>query len=273
MGGQLVRPAFPLVMGILNATPDSFHAASRATTVDDALRTAERMLAEGAAVLDIGGASTRPGAIPVDPEVERERVVKVTDALHRHFPQALLSIDTANAHVADAAVQAGARMVNDVSAGRQDPAMFATVARAGVPMVLMHMQGEPRTMQEAPQYGNVVCEVVHFLSERVLAARQAGVADLLVDPGFGFGKNTRHNHELLHGLPALACLGLPLVVGLSRKRMVNEVLGTTPAEALNGTTVLNTMALLAGAHVLRVHDVKEAVQAVALTGWLPPGRS
>lgn len=258
-----------MVMGIINATPDSFHAASRAATVDDALRTADRMLAEGAAVLDIGGASTRPGATPVDPVVERERAVHVTNALHRRFPEALLSIDTMNAAVADAAVQAGARMVNDVSAGRQDPAMFATVARLQVPMVLMHMQGEPRSMQRDPQYGNVVADVVHFLSDRVLAARQAGVADLLVDPGFGFGKNTRHNHDLLHGLPALACLGLPVVVGLSRKRMVNDVLGTSPAEALNGTTVLNTMALLAGAHVLRVHDVQEAVQAIALTGLRP----
>ncbi|MDX9751026.1 MAG: dihydropteroate synthase [Flavobacteriales bacterium] len=263
VGHRLVRPRFPAVMGIINATPDSFHARSR-HDADSALRAAEAMLAEGATMLDIGGMSTRPGALEVPPDAELRRVVPVIDALHRRFPEALLAIDTYRAAVARAAVEAGAALVNDIAAGTADAAMLPMVAALGVPWVAMHMQGTPRTMQQAPHYTDVVAEVARYLSGRLAAAHAAGIADVVLDPGFGFGKTTAHNHALLHGLGRITALGAPVLVGLSRKRMVNEVLGTTPAQALNGTTVLHTVALLKGAAILRVHDVKEAVQAVRL---------
>jgi len=260
---RLVAPRFPLVMGILNATPDSFHKESR-VDLDAALHLAERMIAQGAAILDVGGASSRPGAAEVPEEEELERVIPVIEALHARFPDAWLSIDTWRSGVAKAAVEAGASMVNDISAGMLDPAMFATVARLAVPYALMHMQGTPATMQQDPQYTDVVAEVVYFLSERLRAAHQAGIPDVVVDPGFGFGKTTAHNFALLGHLDRFQALGAPVLVGLSRKRMINETLGIGPADALNGTTVLNTIALEKGAAILRVHDVKEAVQACRL---------
>ena len=264
---RLVEVRFPLVMGILNATPDSFHAGSR-VTVDEGLRTAEKMLEEGAAILDIGGMSTRPGADEVPEEEELQRVLPLIDAVHRRFPQAMLSVDTWRARVAREAVGAGACMVNDIGAGLLDGAMLPTVAALGVPYVAMHMQGRPRTMQQAPHYGDVVAEVTHFLSERLAAAHREGIADVVLDPGFGFGKTTAHNYALLKEMTRLKALGAPVLVGVSRKRMINEVLGTTPAEALNGTTVLNTLALLNGAAILRVHDVREAVEVVRLSARL-----
>ena len=260
---RLVPVRFPLVMGILNATPDSFHAASR-VDVDAALRQAEGLLESGAGLLDIGGASSRPGADEVPADEERRRVLPVVEAVHARFPEAWLSVDTWRALVAKAAVEAGAGLVNDIGAGLLDPDMLPTVAGLGVPYVAMHMQGTPATMQRDPVYGDVVAEVVHFLSGRLQAAHDAGIADVLVDPGFGFGKTTAHNFALLRALPRLKLLGAPVLVGLSRKRLINEVLGTSPAEALNGTTVLNTLALAGGADILRVHDVREAVEAVKL---------
>jgi dihydropteroate synthase len=257
------RASGPLVMGILNATPDSFHAASR-TTLDDALEQAERMLSEGADILDIGGMSTRPGAEEVPLAVELARVVPVIAAIHRQFPEALISVDTYRSEVAKAAVDAGARMVNDVGAGLLDPNMLSTVAALRVPYVLMHMQGRPATMQQSPHYVDVTREVVRSLSDRATAAAAAGIADVVVDPGFGFGKTTAHNLTLFSELASVVALGLPVLVGISRKRMINEVLGTTASEALNGTTVLNTLALDRGVSILRVHDVLPAVQAVEL---------
>ena len=250
-------------MGILNATPDSFHASSR-VHVDSALHLAERMLNEGAAVLDIGGASSRPGSAEVDAAEELRRVLPVIAAVHARFPEALISVDTWRAAVAREAVGAGAGLVNDIGAGLLDPEMLRTVATLNVPYIAMHMQGTPATMQQAPHYGDVAAEVTHFLSERLHACHAAGIADVLVDPGFGFGKTTGHNYALLRELPRMVALGAPVLVGVSRKRMINEVLGTSPADALNGTTVLNTLALLGGAAVLRVHDVREAVQCVQL---------
>lgn len=263
MKDRLVRPRFPLVMGILNATPDSFHSASR-VDVDHALRAAETMLSEGAAILDIGGMSTRPGAEEVPVEEELRRVLPVVEAVHRRFPEAWLSIDTYRATVARAAVEAGAGLVNDIGAGLLDPSMLSTVSALGVPYVAMHMRGMPRTMQQEPRYHDVVAEVTLFLAERMRTVHAAGIADVVLDPGFGFGKTTAHNHALLHGLPSVKALGSPVLVGLSRKRMINEVLGTSPSEALNGTTVLNTIALLKGADILRVHDVRPAVECVRL---------
>lgn len=267
---RLIKPRFPAVMGILNATPDSFHAASR-VGLDNALATAEGMLDAGAFILDIGGASSRPGAKEIKPDEERRRVLPVVDAIHQRFPDALLSIDTWHAGVADDAVAAGAGMVNDIGAGLLDPDMLPTVARLAVPYVIMHMQGRPATMQEDPHYADVQAEVTFFLSERISAARAAGIADVIIDPGFGFGKTTRHNFALLRSLPRLCALGVPLLAGISRKRMVNEVLGTKADEALNGTTVLNTVALMNGASILRVHDVKEAREAIELVAALRPG--
>jgi len=260
---RLVPIRFPLVMGILNATPDSFHADSR-VDVDGALRQAEAMLEAGAGLLDIGGASSRPGADEVPVDEELRRVLPVVEAVHARFPEAWLSVDTWRAPVAKAAVEAGAGLVNDIGAGLLDPAMLPTVARLGVPYVAMHMQGTPATMQQDPRYDDVVTEVVHFLSGRLRAAHDSGIADVLLDPGFGFGKTTAHNYALLRALPRLKLLGAPLLVGLSRKRMINQVLGTDPSEALNGTTALNTLALEHGADVLRLHDVREAVEAVKL---------
>ena len=260
---RLITLHGPAVMGILNATPDSFHGDSR-VDVDGALRLAERMLTEGAAVLDIGGASSRPGSAEVDAAEELRRVLPVIAAVHVRFPEALISVDTWRAAVAREAVGAGAGLVNDIGAGLLDPEMLRTVATLNVPYIAMHMQGTPATMQQAPHYGDVAAEVTHFLSERLHACHAAGIADVLVDPGFGFGKTTGHNYALLRELPRMVALGAPVLVGVSRKRMINEVLGTSPAEALNGTTVLNTLALLGGAAVLRVHDVREAVQCVQL---------
>jgi len=263
MGGRVAYPSFPLVMGILNATPDSFHAASR-VDLDGALRLAERMLEEGAAILDIGGASSRPGAGETSLEEELRRVLPVVEAVHARFPEAWLGIDTYRARVAREAVGAGVSIVNDIGAGLLDEAMLPTVAELGVPYIAMHMRGTPATMQQDPRYDDPAAEVALFLSGRLKAAHDAGIADVVLDPGFGFGKTTAHNYALLRGLGRITALGAPVLTGLSRKRMINDVLGTTPAEALNGTTVLHTIALMKGAAILRTHDVREAVQAVRL---------
>ncbi|MBK7287959.1 MAG: dihydropteroate synthase [Flavobacteriales bacterium] len=231
--------------------------------MDDASGTAERMLAEGASVIDVGGASSRPGSVEIPLEEERKRVIPVVKALHDRFPEAMISIDTWRAAIAGEAVDAGASMVNDISAGLMDLAMLRPWLPARTLCPDAHA-GTPRKMQHAPFYKNVLAEVVKFLSERLHAARQAGIADVVIDPGFGFGKDRDHNYALLRGLPAIKQLGVPVLVGLSRKRMINEVLGTRPEEALNGTTVLNTLALLNGADILRVHDVRPAMEAVKL---------
>ena len=260
---RLIPVQFPMVMGILNATPDSFHATSRVDT-DTALRLAERMITEGAAIIDIGGMSTRPGAMEVPVQEELARVLPIIKAVHDRFPGTLLSIDTYRAEVAAAAVEIGAGLVNDIGAGLLDEAMLPTVAASGVPYVAMHMQGTPATMQSDPHYADVAAEVTRSLSERAAAAMAAGIADVVLDPGFGFGKTTSHNFTLLRELERITGLGHPVLAGLSRKRMINATLGTSPAEALNGTTVANTMALLNGASILRVHDVKAAVEVVAM---------
>lgn len=260
---RLTELPAPCVMGVLNATPDSFHAGSR-IGMDQVLRTAERMLTEGAAILDIGGVSTRPGSDAVPTDEEMRRTLPVTEAVHARFPEVLLSVDTWRAAVAEAAVSAGAGMVNDIGAGLLDPGMLAAVAALHVPYVAMHMQGRPATMQVAPSYRDAASEVTLFLSERLEACRAAGIPDVVLDPGFGFGKSTEHNFTLLRELPRTVALGAPVLVGLSRKRMLKQVLGTDPADALNGTTVLNTLALMKGASILRVHDVREAVEAVKL---------
>ena len=238
--------------------------AFRQQHIDDALRKAAQMLEEGAGILDIGGQSTRPGSERVADDEELQRVLPVVDAVHRRFPEVLISIDTFYASVATAAVEAGASIINDVSAGSIDAALLPAVARLKVPYVLMHMPGDPQTMQAHASYKNVVTEVFDFFSFRVKQLQHTGIHDLIIDPGFGFGKTAAHNFSLLEHLSFFRQLGQPVMVGLSRKATVYKTLGITAPEALNGTTALNTIAVLNGASILRVHDVKEAVQVVRL---------
>lgn len=262
--GRLLVVDKPLVMGIINATPDSFFAGSRRQAVDAILGQAEDMLRNGADILDIGGQSTRPGSEVIDVAEELQRVIPGIEAIHRRFPAAFISIDTYYSEVAARSVAAGASIVNDISAGRMDERMVPTVASLRVPYVLMHMKGNPKTMQESPQYANVTREVFDFFISRTAELEKAGIRDIIIDPGFGFGKTYAHNFELLRSLPVFRLLSRPLLVGLSRKSTVYRTLGVPVTEALNGTTVLNTIALANGAGILRVHDVKEAREAVAL---------
>lgn len=264
--GRLISLEEPKVMGILNVTGDSFYAESRVGTA--LIDKAAVLLEEGAAFLDIGGQSTRPGSIAVGPSEETDRVVPVIEDLLRHFPQALLSVDTYHSAVASAAVKAGACIVNDISGGRLDEAMLSTVAALGVPYVAMHMQGTPETMQQDPHYTDVTREVLEYLGAVDKRATDAGIHDVILDPGFGFGKNRGHNYRLMAELDVLALLDRPILVGVSRKSMIYKTLGVSPEEALNGTTVLHTVALMKGADILRVHDVREAIEAIRLTSPL-----
>ncbi|HEX6333612.1 MAG TPA: dihydropteroate synthase, partial [Flavisolibacter sp.] len=252
------------VMGILNITPDSFYAGSRVHDASDILFRAGQMITEGAAILDIGGQSTRPGSEPVGVEEELQRVIPAIEIVRKEFPRQLISVDTYYARVAAEAVAAGASIVNDVSAGAMDDELISTVASLRVPYVLMHMKGHPQTMQMNPEYENVTREVFDSLQQQLPILSSAGIADIIVDPGFGFGKTIAHNFTLLGELHLLAQLEKPVLVGISRKSTIYKTLGITAAEALNGTTVLHTIALLNGASILRVHDVREAVQAIRL---------
>ncbi|NUQ24181.1 MAG: dihydropteroate synthase [Saprospiraceae bacterium] len=264
MGGKLLSLHRPVVMGILNTTPDSFYAGSRVPGEKDLMESAASMLEEGAAILDVGGVSTRPGAAVVSEEEERRRVLPVIAAIKRHFPEALISVDTFRASVAAAAMAEGAVMVNDISAGRLDEAMYRTVADLEVPYVLMHMQGTPQDMQHNPVYGDVVLEVLDYLIAEVGKLRELGVKDIVIDPGFGFGKTITHNFQLLRSLHVLGILELPVLAGISRKSTIYKTLGVTAQEALNGTTALHMVALQQGARILRVHDVKPAQEVIRL---------
>lgn len=260
--GQLLSLHEPQVMGILNITPDSFYSGSRTEAEDDICRRLHQLMDEGADMIDVGAYSTRPGADDVSEEEEMERLRRGLRVVRREFPDVPVSVDTFRASVARMAVEEeGADIVNDISGGDMDRQMFRTVARLHVPYVLMHMQGVPRSMQQAPHYDNVRREVMVHLAERVDLLHQMGVADVVVDPGFGFGKTLDHNYELMDHLEDFHELGCPLLVGISRKSMIYKLVGGTPQTALNGTTVLNTVALLKGAHILRVHDVAPAVEA------------
>jgi len=262
--GRLHTIDTPQVMGIINTTPDSFFSDSRQQQTDGVLRQAENMLAAGAAIIDIGGQSTRPGSQRVSEDEELERVIPAVEAIAKTYPEAFISIDTYYAKVARLAVEAGACLVNDVSAGTIDEALLPTVADLKVPYVLMHMKGTLENMQQNPTYENVVTEVFDFFSFKVAQLQKLGIHDIILDPGFGFGKTIAHNFQLLKNLSAFQQLQKPLLIGISRKGTIHKTLGITAEEALNGTTVLNTIGLLNGAHILRVHDVKEAVEAVKL---------
>jgi dihydropteroate synthase len=264
--GQLLNFNTPVVMGIINTTPDSFYDNSRKNQIDAILDTASKMLQDGATILDIGGQSTRPGSERVSATDELKRVLPAIEAIHGAFPNAILSIDTFYASVAEAAVKAGAHIINDVSAGSIDENLIPVVARLQVPYVLMHMQGNPQIMQINPTYENVVLEVFDTLNRQLKALTQKGINDIIIDPGFGFGKTIAHNFQLLQELAYFHHLQKPLLIGLSRKGTIYKTLNITADEALNGTTVLNTISLLQGAHILRVHDVKEAAQAIKLVG-------
>lgn len=262
--GRLIDLSAPKVMGILNCTPDSFYDGGRYKDEAQLLKQAERMLAEGADFIDVGAYSSKPNAEFVTETEELERLVPVVELVLKHFPDAVISVDTFRAGVAKAAVAAGAAIVNDISAGLLDEAMLPTVGKLKVPYIMMHMRGTPQTMVKLTQYDDIIKEMLFYFSQRIATARQAGINDIIIDPGFGFAKTMEQNYEVLNKLELFDITGLPLLAGVSRKSMIYKLLGTTPQEALNGTTVLNTIALTKGAKILRVHDVKEAVEAVKL---------
>ena len=263
--GRLMDLSVPRVMGILNVTPDSFFAGSRTQTEAEVARRAEQLIADGADIIDIGGYSTRPGAAEVSPDEEWERLSLGLKAVRRVSADAVVSVDTFRADIARRCVEEyGAAIVNDISGGELDARMFPTVAALGVPYVLMHMQGVPRTMQQAPHYDDVLREVILYLARKVQQLRDLGARDIILDPGFGFGKTLDDNYRLLAHLDEFALFGLPILAGISRKSMIGRVLDLPPEQCLNGTTVLNTLCLAKGANILRVHDVRPAVEAVRL---------
>ena len=261
--GRLLVLDKPVVMGILNITPDSFYSGSRIQQ-SEVLQKARQMINEGATILDIGGQSTRPGSARLTVDEELKRVLPAIEAIRKGFPSVFLSIDTYHAKVAKETVAAGIDIVNDISAGDMDATMLSTVASLNVPFIAMHMQGTPDTMQQNPTYENITKEVVDYFIQKTTACKAAGIIDLILDPGFGFGKTISHNFQLLKSMEALQIFNVPILAGLSRKSTIWKTLKITPEEALNGTTVLNTIALTKGASILRVHDVKEAVEAITL---------
>lgn len=266
--GSLLDLSKPVVMGIINITEDSFFAGSRTQHIDLILERAAKLLDEGAQILDIGAQSTRPGAIDVGPETELERLLPAVRILKEHYPTAILSIDTYYANVAEQTIHAGAAIINDISGGDLDKNMIATAGRLQVPYIAMHMKGTPADMQQRPDYEDVTQEVLDYFIRKRGECLQAGIRDIIIDPGFGFGKTIAHNYTLMKKLHVFHMLDCPLLVGISRKSMIYKLLGTGPAEALNGTTVLHTLALQQGAHILRVHDVKAAVEAVKITQYM-----
>lgn len=260
--GKLYSLCEPKIMGILNVTPDSFYAESRTSDEEHIAARVQQLMDDGADMIDIGGYSSRPGADDVSPEEEMNRLRRGLRVVRRLYPEVPISVDTFRADVARMCVEEeGADIINDISGGMMDRQMFRIVARLGVPYILMHMQGTPDTMQQAPHYDNLRREVMLYFAERIDRLCQMGAKDIIVDPGFGFGKTLEHNYELFHHLDDFNLFNLPLLVGISRKTMIYKLLGGTPQTSLNGTTVLNTIALMKGAHILRVHDVKEAVEA------------
>lgn len=260
--GKLYSLCEPKIMGILNVTPDSFYAESRTSDEEHIAARVQQLMDDGADMIDIGGYSSRPGADDVSPEEEMNRLRRGLRVVRRLYPEVPISVDTFRADVARMCVEEeGADIINDISGDMMDRQMFRTVARLGVPYILMHMQGTPDTMQQAPHYDNLRREVMLYFAERIDRLCQMGAKDIIVDPGFGFGKTLEHNYELFHHLDDFNLFNLPLLVGISRKSMIYKLLGGTPQTSLNGTTVLNTIALMKGAHILRVHDVKEAVEA------------
>jgi dihydropteroate synthase len=263
--GRLVDLSQPVVMGIINVTPDSFYEQSRVESVDGVLKRVEKVLEEGGEMIDIGAYSSRPGADHVPEDEEADRLWPVLSAIRKNWPDVLISLDTFRGRIAEKAVDTfGVDIINDISGGQLDDSMFETIARINVPYILMHIQGDPQNMQKNPRYKNVTGDVLLFLAQKIDRLRELGVSDIIIDPGFGFGKTIDHNYQLLCDLEQFKMFELPLLVGFSRKSMIYSLLGGNPGTSLNGTTVLNTLALSRGANILRVHDVKEAVECVKL---------
>ena len=262
--GELITFDKPKVMGIINITPDSFYEGSRHREMNDILKQVDKMMDQGADLIDIGGYSSRPGADDIPLQEELDRVIPVIRNVADKFPQVRISVDTFRSEVARQALDNGAAMINDISAGLLDNAMMDVVSKYQVPYVMMHMKGTPQTMKSLNQYDDLITEIIHYFSERIRRANELGINDLIIDPGFGFAKNIDQNFELLKRLSHLEHLELPLLIGVSRKSMVHKTLGIKPEEALNGTTALNMLALDRGASILRVHDVKEAVECCKL---------
>jgi dihydropteroate synthase len=263
--GKLIDLTTPKIMGILNLTPDSFYDGGVFNNSDRALAQTEKMLLEGATFIDVGGASSKPGAVEISIDEELARVLPIIEEIQKRFPEAIISIDTYRSVVAQQAVATGAAIVNDISGGNLDAKMLGTVgALGGVPYIAMHMQGKPQNMQDNPSYDNVLVEMRSFFAAKIDEAHKVGIHDIIIDPGFGFGKTLDHNYSLLKNLSSMQMDGIPMLIGLSRKSMIHKLLEIEAADALNGTTVLNTIALQQGAQILRVHDVKEAQQAIHL---------
>jgi dihydropteroate synthase len=262
--GQLIDLSIPKVMGILNVTPNSFFDGGKYKNEEAILSQAEKMLSEGATFIDIGAYSSKPSAEFVSEQEEIDRIVPAIKLILKHFPEALLSIDTFRAEVAKASIENGAAIINDIAAGELDDKMFDVIADYNVPYIMMHMRGNPQTMQSLTEYEDIVKEMLFYFSEKVKRARSLGINDLILDPGFGFAKTTDQNYEVLQKMELFNLLELPVLAGVSRKSMIYKTLGNTAQEALNGTTVINTIALTKGAKILRVHDVKEAVECVTL---------
>ncbi len=262
--GRLVDLTRPKVMGILNLTPDSFYDGGRHQNTNTVLRHVENMLNNGATFIDVGGYSSRPGADVVSENEELHRILPIVELLVKTFPGILLSIDTFKSNIAKKCVNAGACMVNDISAGHRDEKMLQTIANLSVPFIMMHSRGTSKTMQQLTDYSDLIKDILFYFSERIAATRQLGIVDMIIDPGFGFAKTLEQNFELLNKMDLLRIADLPILVGLSRKSMIYKTLDTTSEKALNGTTVLNTIALQKGATILRVHDVKEAMECIKL---------
>jgi dihydropteroate synthase len=262
--GKRLDLASPLVMGILNITPDSFFSQGYCGSIDKQLRQVEKMLDEGASIIDIGAVSTRPGASAVPEAEELDRLVPSLKAIRHRFPHCFISVDTFYPLVAQEALTLGADMINDIYGGRYDTKMFELIGKVNAPYILMHMKGEPNTMQLHPEYQDVVAEIAYFFVQQTAKLRELGARQIIIDPGFGFGKTVEHNFEILARLQEFESLESPIAVGISRKSMIQKTIGVKADEALNGSSVLNTIALIKGANILRVHDVKEAMEAVKL---------
>lgn len=262
--GTLINLSQPKIMGILNVTPDSFFDGGKYRDEAQLLAQAEKMLEEGADFIDIGAYSSKPNAEFVSEQEELDRIVPIVELVLKHFPDTLISVDTFRAGVAKACVESGAAIVNDIAAGMLDDTMLETVGKLKVPYIMMHMRGTPQTMVKLTQYDDIVKEMLAYFAERIAAARSFGINDIIIDPGFGFAKTLEQNYEVLGKMELFQMAGLPLLAGMSRKSMVYKLLGTSPQEALNGTTALNTIALMKGANILRVHDVMEAKETVAV---------
>ena len=263
--GKLIDLTTPKIMGILNLTPDSFYDGGVFNNSDRALAQTEKMLLEGATFIDVGGASSKPGAVEISIDEELARVLPIIEEIQKRFPEAIISIDTYRSVVAQQAVATGAAIVNDISGGNLDAKMLGTVgALGGVPYIAMHMQGKPQNMQDNPSYDNLLVAIRSFFAAKIDDAHKAGIHDVIIDPGFGFGKTLDHNYSLLKNLSSMQMDGIPMLIGLSRKSMIHKYLKIDVSDALNGTTVLNSIALKQGAQILRVHDVKEAQQAIHL---------